>query len=465
MVMPFRSFVVAEIALLVLFACPFATAQVPPPQRITLYAAAAPKPPLKYRLLPAYADRIPGNAAVYYGKVKAEQNRFFGDAGLRQKIEMWQNAPLETLRDPEVRVPLDDYFLEQGALCDHCDWQFPIGREPLFGVLLPEAQESRSFGRILGAKARIEIARGEFDAAVKHLRLSYALARHVSAGEFLVTKLVGVAIGMITSTQTLEFIQQPGAPNLYWSLSELPRPMFDFRDAVLIEADVWAMSFPELRDPAKIERSAEQWRTTLVNLWTVVADATDDEDDKRPAEELVDACLANISEAFARLIDMGWTKDQLMAMPAEQVVALDLMMIHRGFADEAAVAFFLPYPEASQQLKAIQERATGFREQSAEGAALPLITIGPLIGCRAALARSERDFAFLRVLEALRLHADSAGKLPQKLDEITEVVVPHDPSTGEPFRYVLDGDVARISSETLNDVIAEYEIRLGVAPR
>jgi len=47
------------------------------PIKITLYPAAEPTPALKYRLLPKFIDRKPGNAAVFYGKVNAEEIKFF----------------------------------------------------------------------------------------------------------------------------------------------------------------------------------------------------------------------------------------------------------------------------------------------------------------------------------------------------------------------------------------------------
>jgi hypothetical protein len=46
---------------------------------LVLYPAPAPKPVLKYLLLPTYLDRKPGNAAVWYGKVTAEQRKLFGN--------------------------------------------------------------------------------------------------------------------------------------------------------------------------------------------------------------------------------------------------------------------------------------------------------------------------------------------------------------------------------------------------
>lgn len=431
------------------------------PIKVILYPADAPHPRLKYRLLPEFSDRIAGNAAVYYGKVKAEQNRFFNDGAMRQNIDRWQLAPLADLRGDQVNVPLTDYFFEQAALCDHCDWQLPIGREPFFGILLSEAQETRGFGRILAAKARIDVARGDYESAVRHLRLSYALACNVAEGETLVNGLIGIAICGITSKQTLEFVQQPDAPNLYWALSTLPRPFIDFRDAVEVEINGWALSYPELKEPEELGRTAESWHATLIEIWKAVADSIDDDAYKKPPEALVEQSLANAPAAFGRLVKQGWMKDQLMSMPAEQVVVLDMMTQFREFGQEAGTAFFLPYPEAIRELDAVKARVDAFRQEAEECAALPLMTVPPLMSCRTAQVRMEREFAVLQLLEALRMHAARHGGLPERLGDVADVPVPRDPVTGLPFRYLREGEVARIGGPPLKDVPLDYEIALG----
>jgi hypothetical protein len=43
--------------------------------------------------------------------------------------------------------------------------------------------------------------------------------------------------------------------------------------------------------------------------------------------------------------------------------------------------------------------------------------------------------------------ASHDGKFPATLDDITEVPVPTDPLTGEPFPYRLEGATARIEPE------------------
>ena len=70
------------------------------PVKVTIYPAAEPSPALRYQLLPDFARRVNGNAAVYYGKVTAEQIPFFSNEELAEKIEKWRAAPLEDLPSP-----------------------------------------------------------------------------------------------------------------------------------------------------------------------------------------------------------------------------------------------------------------------------------------------------------------------------------------------------------------------------
>ena len=59
-------------------------------------------------------------------------------------------------------------------------------------------------------------------------------------------------------------------------------------------------------------------------------------------------------------------------------------------------------------------------------------------------ARLDRRVAALRVVEAIRMHAAThGGSLPESLDKITEVPVPFDPVTGQPFGYHLEGGRAK----------------------
>ena len=52
--------------------------------------------------------------------------------------------------------------------------------------------------------------------------------------------------------QVLVLAQQKDAPNLYWALTRLPRPLVDLRKGIDAESNALIFSFPELRDLDKI---------------------------------------------------------------------------------------------------------------------------------------------------------------------------------------------------------------------
>jgi hypothetical protein len=60
--------------------------------------------------------------------------------------------------------------------------------------------------------------------------------------------------------------------------------------------------------------------------------------------------------------------------------------------------------------------------------------------------RLERKLSAIQTIEALRLHAAKTGELPERLDQVTVVPVPNDPSTGKPFEYHRDGANATLTS-------------------
>ncbi len=435
----------------------------PPPTRLTLHPQ-APRAAIRRPLLPEFADRIPGNAAVYYGKVKAEQNAFFRQANIFDDVERWQIAPLEALRREQPKIGLSDYYLEQGALCDDCDWQLPLRREPGASILLSEVQETRMFARILAAKARVSLAGGDLEAALQRLRWTYALGRHVAKGETLVNGLVGLAICRIASRQLLEFVQQPDAPNLYWSLTELPRPFIDFRDAVEVELSFIVTAIPELRRPEQAGRTDEQWRDTIRKLRSVFRQLADDPDLPVPFERLLEASPANEAAARRRLLAGGWREEEFDGMLAPQIILLEAMTQYHEQCSAAVDAFASPFPEALRGFDALQADLLAPSEEPSPAAPLALAHVSALYRCRIVQANVERELAVLRLLEALRAHAAKHGLLPQSLSDVAVLDVPDDPATGQPFEYRLNGSIAELNASalpTLQDSALHYEIALA----
>ena len=63
------------------------------------------------------------------------------------------------------------------------------------------------------------------------------------------------------------------------------------------------------------------------------------------------------------------------------------------------------------------------------------------------LVRNFHALDALQCIEAIRLYAAAhAGKLPARLEDITEAPAPLDPATGHPFIYEVVGDSATLSA-------------------
>ncbi len=435
-----------------------------PTIRLVLHPAAEPRPALKYQLLPGFLDRRPGNAAVHYGKVKSENDVLFGDRELRERIHRWLDTPLAKLRSEasSERWLLNDHpifeHLERAARCESCDWQLPIREGEFYTILLPEVQEARRFARLLGVRARLQIAHGRFDEAVQTLQSGYGQARHVGNGPTLINGLVGVAICNIMCGHVREFIQQPDAPNLYWALTQLPSPLIDMRRGIETEMHAVHLSFPELSDLDDMTRGPEYWRESLERFWKNFSQYAGMEGLATRPEGLTVLCIRGYPMAKRRLIDRGFSTEQVEAMPVGQVVALDTMRTYEELRDEQFKWFNVPFWESHEGF----ERAERQSMQSDEILFVANMVMPAVKAVRTAVVRNDRQIAALRVIEALRLYAAGHdGELPGNLGQITEVPIPIDPVTGRPFAYQLRRDTAILEGPPLPGAPLRFEISLG----
>jgi hypothetical protein len=433
------------------------------PKKLVLYPSPAPRPALKYQFMPTPLERKPGNAVVFYGKLKAERNGFYCDRKLQDTLYSYLDAPLETLRDAKEidMLPSVLRFLRRGAVCEDCDWQITL-REDGFETLLPEIQESREYARFLRLIARKQIARGQFDEAAETLKYGFAFGRHVGENPTLVAGLVGNTIVNMMCETVEEFIQQPGSPNLYWALTYLPEPMIDLRENMDGEVIGFYASFPELRSVDEPIGDAGYWRE---RYWKTVERLNGFISYHR-GEDMppMHFALAMRSYPVAKraLIERGMTREEVEAMPVGRAILLATARIYDEVKDEMFKAYFLPYWQAQPLLDQADKRLMALARSGAEP--LPVASgLLPATGsARTAYTRLEQRIAFLRVIEALRLHgAANGGRLPRQLTEVSEAPIPVDPVTGKPFHYELRGETAAVEAAPLPGWQLRYEITLG----
>ena len=429
------------------------------PTRLMLTPMKLPQPAMKYELLPKAIDRLPGNAAVHYGKVKSEQNYFFSSKEVAKTIELAQARPLNELKDNkefDVLLNLGAIYssLKRGARCEQADWQLPI-REEFFGnILLPEIQESRSFARLLQGRARVQMARGDFEESIDSIQTGMSLARHVARGETLINGLVGKAIAGIMLESIQELIAQPGAPNLYWALSTLPSPLIDLRPGFEAEQYILYWTESKWRHPELMQGDEDFWRGELERLWGYVSGLSEDPQIKG---SLATRVVRGYQSAKKRLLHRGFEPDEVENMPVAKAVMMDVLHQYNCNRDAqfAAVQQALLDPTRVSQLAVVESQK--YEECLPISSAMGVGTYSSIIN---AIVLTGRNVAILQVIEAIRMHAAETGKFPARLNDITAVIVPNDPSTNQPFVYELNKDVAVIASSTLKQPI-RLELKLN----
>jgi hypothetical protein len=444
----------ACLSLLLAVAAPAAaqTPSGPEPTRLTVRPAAPPSPALKYELLPTLADQSPGNAAlVYYRAFSPEWWGNIRQPGMWDKLDRAARAPLPQVAHGDLGWVRQSTMLrevDRGARRSYVDWDMTeLLRHEGFGLLLPDMQSLREVALLLAVRARLEMAAGEYDKALYTLQTGFALAHHVSDGVTLIQDLVGLAIAHLMLNQLEELIQQPGAPNLYWALTDLPRPFANLRRAMQGEKLGLYGTLPELRDLETTRLTPEQEQKLLPllggegGLDQVLFEGRQSGSANRLLA--VGVVLRLYPEAKQALIAEGRPPEQVEALPALQVVLLRSLHYYRRWMDDIVKCNSLPYWEAEPRLRDADRQ---LRRARASGEGHPFVALVPAVAkVTFAAARADRRIAALRCVEAIRLYAAAHdGKLPAALGDITEVPIPVDPVTGRAFEFRASGDHATL---------------------
>jgi hypothetical protein len=422
----------------------------PKPASLTELAVrpkAAPVPAFRYRLLPLTSELNPGDAAPIYLRIRHELDEESWKS-IGQKVPEWLDLPLDKFPTAEARAFVDRFAwrLEQMAFAarrETCDWGYTLPEQRLSAleILLPDAQGMRAWSRLLALKARVEIAEGKFDEAVHTLETGIAFSRHVAQGPFLINGLIGAAIALDMLAQVEELVSRPDAPNLYWALTSLPRPLVYLRrpldtEYVLVEGLV-----PELTDFDRLQTDAE-WSSRLAHLHARLAHVkrTYLGDNKEPKLQ-IETDLARFTEEtlpHARRYlreRQGAAPVRTERMSAGEAITRYLSGAYREVRDRWFEPGYVPLAHALRLVRKTPKHS----DDKALNVLLEMLP--PMEGILQAEGRLERKLDALRIVEALRIYAEAhGGSLPDRLDQVTEVPIPADPSTGNPFECRREGD-------------------------
>jgi hypothetical protein len=434
-------------------------------------------PALKYRLFPVGLERKPGNAVPIYLRLVHERN----DATRRrwfQGPEKWNKLPLEGLPLQEARDFLKDHRrmlqqLELGARRQRAEWNYTLDQGSIIEILVPDAQTMRSFVPLLMLKARVEMAEGNFAAAVRTFETTFAIARHVSDGPFLITGLVGLAMASVAESNLEDFVECPGAPNLYWALTALPRPLIRLGKGEELEQRLLEMQFPDLAELDR-PRPAEEWDPVLKRVRTEFDRIRrfDVEGGKKPRPLPAGTTAADPAAKSPDLPaaqqfltrELKMPAARVKAMPPAQVLVLAMAGTFRLYSDDQFKVINLPYAQARPLLVAAQKRLQAAPDTEAVRLARLLTPrLDRILGAK---NRLQRRIAALRVIEALRLHAAAhGGQLPERLSEVNAAPVPVDPGTGRAFHYERDGATAILTGQIPGEPLETTGLRYRISVR
>lgn len=434
-----------------------------PLRELTVSPADVPIPALKYRLIPRISDLNPGNAALLYLRIRHEMTDPEPLKRMDRLSETLDKPMAEFPRD-EVRELVDGFGsrlrqIEFGTFRQTCDWGFslPEQRREVINILLPDTQEMRRWARLLALKIRLEVAEGKTEEALRTIQTELAFGRHVGENPFIIGSLVGIAIENVTLRRMEELLTQPGAPNLYWALTDLPRPLIDMRGSLSQEERMVENMIPELNE-IDGPRNAAEWAAYLSKVYGGMVNlASAMTGNEIPAairelktQDVIAFRTAALAEAKAFLRSRkGLTDDQLQVMTDDQLVATFVVGRYREVRDEIFKLSNLPFPETIGPYNKSEKECKALTDS-------PLAVFAELfpsiISGRIASARLDRNVAAYRTLEALRIYAARHdGGLPKSLADVTEVPIPLDPATDKPFEYRLDGKSAILLAPTIDN--------------
>ena len=435
--------------------------------RMEVTPADEPSPAFKHRLTLLPHQLVPGNSVAHYMRSFPEGGIEKSLVHIRKKygeeFDTWYGTALPISKLPLDKVREADKFLESlgfvraGSRCRETDWgvSYVDVRGPeVFSFLLPEIQAMRGLSRALSLRTRLAIAERRYGDAIDLMRVNYRLGRDVGKQPILVSGLVGIAINGIANNNMTDLIAAPDSPNLYWALSELPRPSVSLRDAIRLELQGAPRFFKLLDSPETQQHTAAEWNALWMREAQLVSEdqifSSASPDYQAPAAvKFLPAMLGltGYSHAKERMIAWGFDADKVEAMAVGQVLSIYFARIYQIAANEMEKMAYVSLPERARFIEiskdSLQSNLSSGNHPDREIIQMTLMFLLDISIFKKAEERLLRAINALRVIEALRMHAArNDNQWPAKLTDVTCVPVPNNPATGKPFEYTLEGETA-----------------------
>jgi hypothetical protein len=410
--------------------------------RLTIDPAAPGRPALRNALLPDPIDQVPGNAATLYLIAFEDAGRMSADPS----FDALHDASVAELDEAKAEALLNSHrtMLDQLSVAGRradCDWAPPT-RERGLRAVLPYLNAARVAGSLISIKAKLAIKQRDFPHAIAALRDGFALADHLEREPLLIQGLVAVSIRTEMLADVRQLIQQPGAPNLYWPLVNLPPAGRERIRIVQTEKTALFITWPALRHVEQL--SAAESRRIFQELQSLSGR-------NHPGNwaELLLGMVRNYPLAKRFLIEEGRPREDVEAMPADTAVLDYYVAQYVEQFDDIDKFAGLPLWQGAYAIATVGVPKKSSAAPDDGRAFNPLLAILPSYHrAFTNFASAERDRAMLQVVEEIRAYAAAHnGALPASLDLLSrDLPTPLDPMLNRPFEYRFASDGATLAA-------------------
>lgn len=449
---------------------------------LNLAPKAEQKPALSIRFIPDPFHAKPGNAAIYYLKAGGF---FEQSAALQAKRKFEEDsraaagdgdfAPYVWLETDIKDLPIDQVkayltyssfqppFLKEAAARPLCDFDRQIKTvENPIGYPLPEIQAFRDLARLQAMRFLVAMAENRTADAVEILGQIIGMGPHFCQEPFLVSNLVGAACTNIGLQNAHYLSEHPDAPNLYWAIAQLPKPLIRLDQSLAYERELLFEQVKALREVDSTPKPDAYWSEFIDRF--VAATRGLEVSELDALESLGKAGItlaigANVPKAREYLVEVeGMSGNALDDLPNAQIFFLAMRRFYERYRDEEFKISYLPEHArrkakfGSTELESLSNRYGLFT--------IPTSVFLPAVGAgHAASLRTQQQVALWQTIESIRHHLATRGNvLPVTLDEL-ELPAPHDPLTDGPMEYVVHAKGATLKGAENLGLQYQFELR------
>lgn len=420
-------------------------------------------PALKYRLLPTDGELKPGSAAPILLRMPWENSPFFTIE--LPKYRDWDELPLSSPQWKKFRAELPFFDeMKRAAFRRDAGWEYPIGEQPGYSILLPDIQGLRLLvGYGISAKVRRHLLRGEFDQAREGILVGLANSRHIAQTPFFVNQNATLVISNLMVARIAEMIGRPNSPNLYWALSTLPDAPLELKSAALFEGNLFVQTFPAAGDLDR-PRSADEWKKMWSQLSVFLTEMKGERGFK--FDEAAQAALVRVARAeLPGLLHLA--PEKIAAMSDAEVSIRWCVRVRVDYDHRMGAIVCLAPREAWSHLEELQSDAQTLQKKVA------LMKVFEPSRFYFVMWSLNRRIAALRIVEAVRDHlAHHENELPKSLTDIQKLPIPLDPLTGEKFEWQVEGNAATLRAPPIplhldaeRDNRVEYRLIVSPPPK